>query len=107
MEVPSGSVGSAIKKARLEKSLTQEQLAEMVDVSPMHIKQLESERRNPSSKVLLKLVHALDLPVGTILSDTVDDTKELRDKINICLDRCSVHELKIAYATIEALLKKP
>ena len=107
MDVPHGSVGSAIKKARLAKGLTQEKLAELIGITPMHIKQLESERRNPSSRVLLKLVNAIDLPLGSIFSDSDNEMMELKEKINLCLDRCDVHELQIAYATLEALLKKP
>ena len=52
MDLPRGLLGSAIKRARLDKNLTQEKLAEIINITPMHMKQLESERRNPSVEVL-------------------------------------------------------
>jgi len=104
MEAPQGSFGSAIRKARLEKKLTQEKLAELISITPNHVKQLESGRRNPSMRVLNELVYALHISLDSLYSNTNDETQKLKNKINLCLDRCSVNELMIAYATIEALL---
>ena len=104
MEPPKGSFGSAVKKSRLEKKLTQEKLAELIGITPNHVKQLESGRRNPSVKALNKLVNVLDISLDSLFSDSDDETQELKNKINLCLGRCSVHELMIAYATIEAIL---
>jgi len=102
-----GALGSAIKKARLGKSLTQEKLAEAIGITPEHLKQLESERRNPSVEVLFKLVETLDISLDALFSPENDDsTQELRNKINLSLDHCNVHDLQVAYATIEALRKK-
>ena len=109
MDLPGGSFGDAVKKARQDKGLTQEKLAEIIEITPAHMKQIESERRNPSVDVLYKLVFALDLSLDSLFSDSGDGDEEqrLKYKINRCLDRCSVHELSVAYATIEAMLGKP
>ena len=108
MDLPYGSIGEAIKKARLDKNLTQEKLAELIGIAPTHLKQLESDRRNPSVDVLFKLVFALDLSLDALFSNTDDDDlQELIKKINVCLNRCGVHELQVTYATLEALLSKP
>jgi len=106
MDLPRGSLGSAIKNARVEKKLTQEKLAEIIGITPAHMKQLESERRKPSVDVLYRLVFALDLSLDSVFSNPDDNTHELKHRINLCLERCSVHELQVAYATIEAMLKK-
>lgn len=44
-----GVLGTAIRTARIKMNLTQEQVAEMVDISPVHYMHLESESRMPSS----------------------------------------------------------
>lgn len=109
MELTQGLFGSAIKKARLGKKLTQERLAEMISITPTHLKQLESERRKPSFDVLYKLAYFLDLSLDSLLSNSYgdsDDSQDLRNRINVCLDRCSVHEQQVVYATIEAMLNK-
>jgi len=106
MDIQQGTFGGAVRKARLDKKLTQERLAEIIGITPMHIKQLESERRNPSVPVLFKLVTALDLSLDSLFSESGDEAQAWISKINVCLDQCSVHELQVAYATIEAMLKK-
>jgi len=104
MEAPKGSFGSAIKKARLEKKLTQEKLAELISITTNHVKQIESGRRDPSMQVLHKLVFALDFSLDSWYSNSNDENQELMNKINLCLGRCNVHELMITYATVAALL---
>ena len=106
MGLPRGSFGSAVKNARLSKKLTQEKLAELVGITPTHMKQLESERRKPSVDVLFNLAETLDLSLDSLLSNPDSEAQELKDKVKLCLDRCNVHELQIAYATIEAMLNK-
>ena len=45
-------LGNAIRNARMEKKLTQEKLAELVNISPVHVKQIEAGTRMPSVEVL-------------------------------------------------------
>ena len=104
MDSPQGSLGVAIKNARIEKKLTQEKLAEIIGITAAHMKQLESERRKPSVDVLYRLVFALNLSLDSLFANANDNTQELKRKISLCLERCSVHELYVAYATIEAML---
>jgi len=106
MEFPRGSLGAAIKKAREDKNLTQERLAEIIGISTAHMKQVENERRNPSVDLLYELVLALDFSFDYMFSNPDEDAQELIHKINLCLDRCDAHELQVAYATIEAMLKR-
>ena len=106
MQLQRGLFGSYVRKSRLDKKLTQEKLAELIGITPTHLKQLESERRKPSVDVLFNLAYTLDLSLDSLLSNTQEDTQELRNRINICLDRCSVHEQRVVYAAVEAMLDK-
>ena len=109
MDLPGGSIGGAVKKARRDKGLTQEKLAEKIEITPAHLKQIESGRRNPSIEVLHKIVFALGLSLDSLFSsstDGEDEEQHMKHKINLCLDRCSIHELNVAYATIEVMLDK-
>ena len=108
MGAPFASLGSGIKKARADKKMTQEKLAELVGVSPNHLKQLEGGRRKPSIRVLGRLVEVLDLSLDSLYmssDDDSDEVKEIKSKINLCLNRCSVKELQVAYAAIEATVE--
>ena len=62
-----GKLGNAIRKKRIEAQLTQEQLAELVGVTPTHLKHLESEHRMPSVEVLFRLAETLQLSLDELL----------------------------------------
>lgn len=99
-------LGAAIKAARLENKITQEQLAEMVGIVPSHVKQIEAGSRSPSVEVLYKLAHTLNFSVDDIFFPERKDDRELLYKIERSLQECSVHELKVVYSTITALKDK-
>jgi len=63
------NLGLRIKTLRKAKSLTQQQLADLVDVSRIYIQALESNRRLPSMKLLRRLAEALDVSVADIVQN--------------------------------------
>lgn len=52
-------VGENVKRLRIERNLTQEQLAERSGFTQQYISDLERGRRNPTVVSLLELAHAL------------------------------------------------
>ena len=100
------TLGAAVKAARLENKLTQEQLAEMVGIVPSHVKQIEAGSRSPSVEVLYKLAHTLNFSVDDIFFPGRKGDQELLYKIERSLQQCSVHELRVVYSTITALKDK-
>lgn len=61
------ALGESIRAARMRKGLTQEALAEMLDITPIHLKNMESSRRNPSVPLLFALMELLDLSVDALV----------------------------------------
>lgn len=61
------SLGVFLKNARLAAGLTQEQIAEIVDVNPVYISHIETGHRSPSWKLLLAYAQALKLNVTELL----------------------------------------
>lgn len=57
-----------IKKYRLLNKLTQEQLAEKIDISTRHLQRLEYNEENTTVKTLKKIVNALNIPDEEILN---------------------------------------
>ncbi|ADY55383.1 helix-turn-helix domain protein [Syntrophobotulus glycolicus DSM 8271] len=103
MELDRKRLGGAIKNARLENNLTQEELAELADIATVHMKQLEAGSRNPSIEVLYKLVRLLNLSVDAVFFPERADGRELQHKIERRLNHCSPHELNMIYSTINEL----
>ena len=60
-------LGEAIRAARMRKGLTQEALSELLDITPIHLKNMESSRRNPSVPLLFALMELLDLSVDALV----------------------------------------
>jgi transcriptional regulator with XRE-family HTH domain len=103
MQLEIKDLGAAIKRARLEKNLTQERLAEIINITPIHIKQLESGSRKPSVDVLYKLAKTLNMSIDEVFFPEKADCKELIHKIQRGMSDCSEHELQVLYATLTAM----
>lgn len=53
-------IGSRIKKRRKHLKLTQEQVAERIDISNQHMSNIERAKSIPSTETIMKLAAALD-----------------------------------------------
>ena len=67
MDVELRELGEAIRAARMRKGLTQEALSEMLDITPIHLKNIESSRRRPSVPLLFALMELLDFSVDALV----------------------------------------
>lgn len=54
------NLGKSLKKIRLEQNMTQETLAEKVNIHPTYVGKLESGKNNVSVKLLFKIARALN-----------------------------------------------
>ena len=70
-------IGRRIKLAREAEKLTQEQLAEMVDLSPMHVSVLERGQKPPKLETLIKLANILDVSGDFLLQDVIAYSKTI------------------------------
>lgn len=53
-----------IRKGRKNKKITQEELAEKLEVSPTHVKHIESGHRKPSIEILFEITKILNISFG-------------------------------------------
>lgn len=71
------AIGRRIKAARERKKLTQEQLAELVDLSPMHISVIERGVKLPKLETLINIANILDVSADVLLQDVVKNQTKL------------------------------
>ena len=69
-------IGNIIREARLNQGLTQEELAELVDVTPAYIGHIERNQRSFSLQTLVKLVTELDIDMNYLFSESVPTSEE-------------------------------
>ena len=63
-----------IRVARINRSISQEYLAELLDVSPTHIRHIESGHRKPSLELLFEAAKILDLSVDAVIFGAKEKT---------------------------------
>lgn len=98
-----GVLGTAIRTARIKMNLTQEQVAEMVDISPVHYMHLESEHRMPSIKVLFKLCDILNLSLDNLMFLSANDTPLIQE-INNYAHKCTDRQLQVILAAMQVMV---
>lgn len=63
--------GIVLKNARMDKKLTQAELAEILDISLPYLKDLERFRNNPSYDVFEKVIRYFNLSADTVIYQTL------------------------------------
>lgn len=97
-----GTLGNAIRTARINKGVTQEELAEVVDITVTHLKHIESEHRKPSIEVLFKIVTELEISLDSLLFEMTEDKKIFQD-VQIALSHCTEKELKLIIEIVSSI----
>ena len=103
MNITDLALGNAIKEARIKQNLSQEILAEMIGISPTHLKHIESEHRKPSIEVLFRIAQTLNMSLDNILFLQNNDNQKLINEITNYLQECSKPELQILLDLIYSL----
>lgn len=98
-------IGENIKKRRNALKVTQEYIANQLDVNPSHISNIECGRANPSLTALVKIANILECSVDVFISQeytfdvkqsemsTVND--KIFEKLKFCDDEKKVRVLKM------------
>lgn len=97
-------LGAAIRKARIERGLSQEELAEIIDVTPTHMKHIESGHRLPSMEVLYQIVLALRMSLDAVFLPSDNDNSDQYNQLLCQLRLCSEQQINVLYATVNAML---
>lgn len=61
-------VSDNIRMARLEKRISQEKLAEMIDISTKYLNMIENRKANPTIVIVVKICIALEIDFNRIYS---------------------------------------
>ena len=67
-------VGKRIPAVRKARGLTQEQLSQMVDLSPNYLSNIETGLKTPKLDTFVEIMNALQCDANALLADVVDAT---------------------------------
>lgn len=96
-------IGQRIRFLRKAHGLSQEELAERVDISTTHMSHIETGNTKLSLPVLVAIAGALDVRVDDLLNDSSKTTGTALDEIASVLDRCTAQEAKVIANTVKAV----
>jgi len=62
------ALGRTVRRARRDRDLSQEALAQAAGLAAKHVSEIERANRDPRVTTVLKLAHALDLRAGELFA---------------------------------------
>lgn len=107
MDLQKKSFGSALKKLRIEKELTQSQFAELLGISTSYLKNLENSQRYPSHAMFERIIRYLNLSADTIIYPEKEPSDHSRDEMAHIWGLCNVKQQQIILALAETVLAMP
>lgn len=100
------SLGEKIKESRKIKKLTQQQLAELADISTTFLGEIERGQKMPGLNVLIQIINALDISADWLLRDEVASSKTLvLNDITEKLEALTPNQRKCIADIIDAYIK--
>lgn len=104
-------IGERLKKARLEKNLTQEQLAEQIDVSIAFLSRVERGSSHINLKRLTQICNILGISEGLILNGASNGASEdssdyLNADFKEILEKASPDKQKLIYKIAEIIVNE-
>lgn len=96
-------LGAHIKDVRKRRNMTQETLAELVDVTSQHISNIETGKTKVSLSTFIKIVNELNIPPEMVLAECMRiEAPALKSDIMDIIQDCNQMELKILAEIIES-----
>lgn len=100
------AIGNNIKKYRKGKGFTQAQLAEMIDISTIHMSHMETGSVSMSLECLMKICDSLDItPDDLLLGEYKLNSKSATKQLSSIMENLTADERKLIIDFAESLEK--
>lgn len=100
-------IGERLKKARLAKNLTQEKLAEELDVSVAFLSRAERGNVKINLSRINQICDILDISISDILTGTASNSKDyLTDDFSNLLKNCPPDKIKLIYDIAKVIINQ-
>lgn len=99
------SIGINIRKCRLAKSISQEKLAELADITPNFVGMIERGDKKPSLETFIKILNALGASADVILCDVIEDDYKVKDSLlHEKLSKLSEEDRRKIYDVVDTMI---
>lgn len=93
-------IGQRIQKARMGLGMTQEVLAEKVQISTNYLSKIETGKERPNLEMLAKLSVAIDGSLAELLTGVVEGRQYLQKDIADILSSCPAEKIRLIYDVV-------
>ena len=97
-------LGNAVRKARSRCKMTQDRVAELLDLDVRTINNIENYVGNPKMESLFPLIRLLGIDAREIFNPEMYCESASRFKLRNLIDDCSEQEVEALYTVAEAFL---
>ncbi|OGW11166.1 MAG: hypothetical protein A2W77_03585 [Nitrospinae bacterium RIFCSPLOWO2_12_39_16] len=99
-------IGARIKSIRDAKGMTQERLAEVMDINSKYLSNIERGKENPTLDMLIKLANALEVEMWEMFDFGHEvSLKELRETMSRFLKELDDEKLRMAVKLLRAVVR--
>ena len=95
-------IGENVRKFRKAKGMSQEKLAEMVDISVTHISHIETGNTKLSLSVFLDIANALGVQANDLINDEISGRNAALNELSEIFDSCTEQQIRIIVEIIKA-----
>lgn len=97
-------LGARIREERKVRGLTQEQLAEKIEITPRYLSRLEGGQQSPSIETLIKLTEIFDIELLELFDfGHIGTSKELRARLTKFINELDDQKLQLAVKVLKAV----
>ena len=97
-------LGKRIKEIRKEHGLTQEEFAEMINISQRTLSGIEVGKNFLTSQTLDKILEVFEMqPDDLFKLKNLRSAKELKKEITKALENMSEHKIRVIYSIVDAI----
>lgn len=101
------AIGTRLKKSRINKHLTQQQLAEKLDISVACLSRIECGKYEISLKRLEEICGLLNIELSFILDGTSPNSSNyLNDDFSALLKNCPPEKIKLIYKIAKTIIEE-
>lgn len=105
MELDYKAIGKRIKIARIQADMTQEALAEKVDLSPSHMSNIETGTTKVSLTTIVNLANALSVTVDDLLCDNIVRARvQMERDVQQVLNDCDDYEIRVVMEVAKSVV---
>lgn len=100
------SIGNKVQKIRRSLGMTQEVLAEKINVTPTHISRIETGTSSPSLQTLVDICNVLEITIDELMQESLAVSSNMNRRLETILSDCTSSELNFLANVIPTLLRE-